>query len=71
MDTLTSGLRVVTANGDVLGLIEVVASDRFRVARSGQPDLWLASGAVSEVRGDRAILKPHDYEVDRWRVGPG
>lgn len=71
MDTLTAGLRVVTANGDVLGLIEVVGADRFRVARSGMPDLWLASDSFSEVRGDLAILKAQDYEVARWRVSPG
>lgn len=70
METLTTGLRVVTANGDVLGLIQGVATDRFHVARPGLPDLWLAADAVSEVRGDRVILKAHDYEVDRWRVSP-
>ncbi|MDA0301105.1 MAG: hypothetical protein O2822_01125 [Chloroflexi bacterium] len=71
MDTLTSGLRVVTANGDVLGLIQDVTPDRFRVVRSGLPDLWLASDAVSDVRGELAVLKPHDYEAGRWRVSPG
>ncbi|MGE3857009.1 MAG: hypothetical protein AB7G21_08650 [Dehalococcoidia bacterium] len=63
------GLRVMTASGEEIGAVSGVGEDRFGVARTGLPDVWLTLDAVSEVRGDLLVLKPHSYELAQWQVG--
>ncbi len=69
-DGLREGLPVYARGGAHLGEVKTLADGCFKVDRELQPDLWLANGAVADVRDGRVILVPLTEELDEFTVVP-
>ena len=62
---LGPGLTVFTLDGVLLGSIDAVSLEAFRVSGSG-PTRWLPRDAVHHGRGKLVFLKARRDELDRW-----
>lgn len=63
---LEVGLPVYVRSGDQIGVVKEVTDGRFKVDRPQQPDMWLRTDAVGDVRDGKVILVAMSHELSEF-----